>query len=172
MLLRKEGVILYEKQKKNCYTRCCDRDLFFVNNDMTACWTKQRKLPVATNISGEIAFSAFSLFKKTYGHWPLPLRKIGVRGCDLIGDVSPRQVTVFEDAEKMRKKEDLEWSINILRARYGNKCVQRAVMYTDGELSGVDAKKDHTIHPSGVFNGGMTVSWGGYTTTIMQSGSH
>ena len=143
-------------------------ELFFVNNDMTACWTKRCKLPVATNISGEIADTAFRLFKRSYGHWSTPLRKIGVRGCDLVSDESPRQVTVFEDAEKMARKEDLERAINILRDRYGNKCIQRAFMYTDSELSGVDAKKDHTIHPTGVFNGGMSVSWGGYTTTIMQ----
>ena len=86
----------------------------------------------------------------------------------MISDTAPRQVTLFEDAGKMTRKEDLERTINILRDRYGNKCIQRAIMYTDGELSGVDAKKDHTIHPQGVFNGGMSVSWGGYTTTIMQ----
>jgi len=147
-------------------------ELFLVNKDMTACWIKQCRLPVPTNISGELADAAFKLFKKAYGHWPMPLRKIGVRGRDLINDDSPRQVSVFENADRMGKREDLEWAVNILRARYGNKCVQRAVMYTDGALSGVDAKKDHTIHPAGVFNGGMTVSWGGYTTTIMQSGSH
>jgi len=39
---------------------------FFVNNDLTV-WTKRRKLPVPTNISGEIAYSAFSLFKKLMG---------------------------------------------------------------------------------------------------------
>ena len=143
-------------------------ELFFVNNDMSACWTRRRRLPIPTNISGEIAGFAFSLFKKTYGHWPQPLRKIGVRGCDLISDASPRQTTLFENAAEMSEKEDLERAINILRARYGNKCVQRAIMYADSELSGVDAKKDHIIHPVGVFNGGMSVSWGGYTTSIMQ----
>jgi len=143
-------------------------ELFLVNSGMTACWTKRRKLPVPTNISGDIADAAFRLFVKTHGHWPSPLRKIGVRGCDLISDESPRQTTVFEDADKMARKEELERTINILRDRYGNKCIQRAIMYTDGELSGVDAKKEHTIHPTGVFNGGMSVSWGGYTTTIMQ----
>ena len=143
-------------------------ELFFVNSGMTACWTKRRKLPAATNISGEIAEAAFRIFRMSYGDWPAPLRKIGVRGCDLVKDTSPRQTTVFEDADKTSRKGDLERAINILRDRYGNKCVQRAIMYADGELSGVDAKKDHTIHPAGVFNGVMTVSWGGYTTMIMQ----
>jgi len=144
-------------------------ELFFVNGDMTSCWTRRRRLPVPTNISGEIADSAFNLFKKTHGDWSTPLRKIGVRGCDLITDVAPRQITIFENAEKMSKKEDLERAINILRDRYGNKCIQRAIMYTDSVLSGVDVKKDHTIYPVGVFTGGMSVSWGGYTTTIISA---
>ena len=143
-------------------------ELYFVNSDLTKCWTKRRRLPVATNISGELAEAAFRLFIMAYGHWPEPLRKIGVRGCDLVRDTSPRQVTMFEDAVKMTKREDLERTINILRDRYGNKCVQRALMYTDSKLSGVDPKKDHKIYPVGVFTGGMTVSWGGYTTTILQ----
>ena len=86
--------------------------------------------------------------------------------CDLISDASPRQITVFEDAAKMVKREELERTINILRSRYGNKVIQRAVMYTDSLLSGVDAKKDNVIHPVGVFTGGVSVTWGGYTTSI------
>jgi DNA polymerase-4 len=82
----------------------------------------------------------------------------------------PRQLTIFEDATEAAKKEELERVINALRSRYGNKIIQRAIMYTDRELSGVDAKKNHTIHPVGVFYGGVNASWGGYTTKIMQSG--
>jgi len=141
-------------------------ELSFLNKDLSQFWTKRCRLPVPTNISGELAVAAIRLFRKAYGHWPSPLRKIGVRGCDLISDASPRQITVFEDAAKMVKREELERTINILRSRYGNKVIQRAVMYTDSLLSGVDAKKDNVIHPVGVFTGGVSVTWGGYTTSI------
>jgi len=143
-------------------------ELSFLNKNLTQYWTRRCKLPVPTNISGEIAKIAIQLFRKSYGHWPSPLRKIGVRCCDLISADSPRQITVFENAVKMVKKEDLEYFINILRSRYGNKIIQRAIMYTDSLLSGVDAKKDNVIHPIGVFTGGVSVSWGGYTTTIVK----
>ena len=66
----------------------------------------------------------------------------------------------------MAAKESLERTIVWLRSRYGNKIIQRGVMLTDKELSRVDAKRDHTVHPVGVFNGGVSVSWGGFTTTI------
>ncbi|TQI66715.1 DNA polymerase-4 [Clostridium sp. KNHs216] len=140
----------------------------FLDSDLQNYGSRQCKLTVPTNISGEIANAAFRLFKRCYGHWPKPLRKVGVRGCDLIGMDVPRQLTIFEDANKAVDKEELERVINALRGRYGNKIIQRAIMYTDKELSGVDAKKDHTIHPVGVFNGGVSVTWGGYKTKIMK----
>jgi len=140
----------------------------FLDSDLQNYGSRQCKLAVPTNISGEIADNAFRLFKKCYGHWPKPLRKVGVRGCDLVGMDVPRQLTIFEDAVKTADKEELERVINALRSRYGNKIIQRAIMYTDMGLSGVDAKKDHTIHPVGVFNGGVSVVWGGYSTKIMK----
>jgi len=140
----------------------------FLDSDMKSYGNRQCKLSAPTNISGEIAEAAFALFKKNYGHWPKPLRKVGVRGCNLVSMDIPRQLTIFEDARKMAAKEELERTLNNLRRRYGNKVIQRAIMYTDSKLSRVDAKKDHTIHPVGVFYGGMSVSWGGYTTKIMR----
>lgn len=140
----------------------------FLDSDLQNYGSRQCKLTIPTNISGEIADTAFRLFKRSYGHWPKPLRKVGVRGCNLVGMSVPRQLTIFEDADHIADKEELERVINALRSRYGNKVMQRAIMYTDRELSGVDAKKDHTIHPVGVFSGGVSVTWGGYTTTITQ----
>jgi DNA polymerase-4 len=138
----------------------------FCNSDMTKYGSKQCKISVPTYISKEIADIAFGLFKKIYGHWPAPLRKVGVRGCDLISEKAPQQITMWQDAKRMDEISELERSINSLRERYGNKIIQRGIVYLDSELSGVDAKRDHTIHPVGVFTGGVSVNWGGYTTKI------
>lgn len=143
----------------------------FLDCDLRNYGSRQCKLAYPTNVSGDIADAAFRLFKKCYGHWPKPLRKVGVRGLDIVAMDVPRQLTLFEDAAKAAKKEELERVVNALRSRYGNKIIQRAIMYTDRELSGVDAKKNHTIHPVGVFYGGVNATWGGYTAKIMQSGS-
>lgn len=142
----------------------------FLDSDLQYHGSRQCKLAIPTNISGEIAAAAFKLFKRSYGHWPKPLRKVGVIGCDLVRMDAPRQLTIFEDVVKAANKEELERIINALRCRYGNKIIQRAIMHTDRELSGVDAKKDHIIHPVGVFHGGVSATWGSYTTKIMQSG--
>lgn len=127
----------------------------YVGKDLSFHKTCQAKLSAPTNISGEIARAAFKLFKEHYGHWPSPLRKIGVRASSLVSVCEPRQLTIGEDGERAKAVEELERTFNTLRDRFGNKIVQRAVMYMDKELSRVDAKKNHTVFPTGVFKDGM-----------------
>ena len=38
-----------------------------------------------------------------------------------------------------------------LRGRFGNNCVQRAVVLQDKAMAGIDAKADHIIHPVWIF---------------------
>jgi len=139
----------------------------FSNHDFTGYGSRQCRIPYPTCLSQEIAGKAFELFKQAYGNWPAPLRKVGVRACALVTMDAPRQLSLDINGDKLDKLEHLEKTINRLRERYGNKIVQRAVMLTDPVLSRIDAKKDNTVHPEGVFNGGVSVSWGGYSTTIM-----
>jgi DNA polymerase-4 len=127
----------------------------YVGTNLTFSHTRQKKLSRPTNLSGEIANAAYELFKKHYGHFPAPLRKIGVRGSNLVSANAPRQLTITEDGHKEILKEELERTINNLRARFGNKIIQRGIMYLDTELSKVDAKKNHTIYPVGVFKEAM-----------------
>ena len=127
----------------------------YVGTNLSFSHTRQMKLDRPTCLSGELADAAFALFKKHYGNWPAPLRKIGVRGCNLVSASTPRQLTIFEVADRDRKLEDLEQTINWLRSRYGNKIIQRGIMYFDRELSRVDAKKNHTVYPVGFFKDKM-----------------
>lgn len=48
-------------------------------------FSRQKKLVNATNITGEIAQSAYVLFKENYS-WNNPIRSLGVRGSDLVND--------------------------------------------------------------------------------------
>ena len=127
----------------------------YVGTNLSFSHTRQVKLDRPTFLSKEIADAAFALFKKHYGHWPSPLRKIGVRGSNLIASGMPRQLNIFEDATKDQQAEELEWIINGLRSRFGNKIIQRGIMYLDNELSRVDAKENHTVYPMGFFKDKM-----------------
>jgi len=127
----------------------------YVGTNLTFSHTRQSKLERPTNVSGEIAETAFALFRKHYGHWPAPLRKVGVRATGLISANTPRQMSLFDDERKDHLTEELERTINDMRARFGNKIIQRAIMHMDKDLSQIDAKKDHTVHPVGFFKEGM-----------------
>lgn len=48
-------------------------------------FSRQKKLVNATNITGEIAQSAYVLFKENYS-WNNPIRSLGVSGSDLVND--------------------------------------------------------------------------------------
>ena len=127
----------------------------YVGREFSFHHTRQMKLHLPTNLSGELAGAAFRLFQENHGHWPTPLRKIGVRGTNLVSAKEPQQLSFWGNGEKYAQKEELERAIYGLRNRYGNKIIQRALMHMDKDLSKVDAKKDHTVHPAGVFKEAM-----------------
>lgn len=51
--------------------------------------------------------------------------------------------------EKQRK---VDVAIDDIRRRFGYQSVQRGLMYKDRELSALDAKSSHTVHPHGYFS--------------------
>ena len=136
------------------------------DNELTSI-TRQCKLPIATSLSGDIAQAAFRLFKR---HWSWdrnkPVRSIGVRGDDLVSAEAPVQISFEYDASKMAECETLEDTIIWLRQRYGNKVIQRGIIYTDPLLGKLDAKANHTIHPVGVFYRGGVVQWGNWKMRV------
>ena len=115
----------------------------YIDSDMQRRGNHQCKLTLPTCVSGELADAAFMLFRQVYGHWPKPLRGIGVRGSDLLDASIPRQLSIFDNPERVDAKVNLERAVNEIRRRYGNKAIQRAIMYTMPDLSRVDAKRDH-----------------------------
>lgn len=113
-------------------------------------FTRQRKLKQATNITDEIAKSAYALFKENY-KWEHPIRSLGVRGSDLVTADVPVQLDLFMSQERKEKQEKMDRAVDEIRRRFGYYSVQRAVMYRDRNLAKLDAKKDHTVHPKGYF---------------------
>ena len=50
--------------------------------------------------------------------------------------------------------EKLDGTVDILKRRFGNHCIQRASLLKDPSLTGFNPKDENTIHPVGYFNGG------------------
>ena len=129
--------------------RCRVVEIWVRDNELFS-FTRQHKIKNATNITAEIADEAFRIFKENY-IWDKPIRSIGVRGAELVNDNYWEQLDLFTDQEYRQKCMKLDATVDELRKRFGFYCVQRGLMQTDKELSCVNAKEEHTVHPVGYF---------------------
>ena len=113
-------------------------------------FTRQKSLLSYTNLTGEIAGEALSLFREHY-RWKRPVRSVGISVSDLAADTIYSQTSLFCDEVKREKMERLDNAVDRLKARFGTFAVQPAVLLKDRKLSGFDPKNDHIIHPLGYF---------------------
>ena len=114
-------------------------------------FTRQCKLDRASNLTEEIARTAFELFQKNY-NWEHPIRSLGVRGCDLVSEEMPYQLDLFMDETKREKIKKMDQVADEIRGRFGYQSIQRAFMYQDKILAQLNAK-EHTVHPQAYFHG-------------------
>lgn len=70
---------------------------------------------------------------------------------DLTAGRSAVQLDLFADDRLRQKWEQVDKTVDWLRERFGNNCIQRAVVLQDKAIAGIDAKADHIIHPVGFF---------------------
>lgn len=120
-----------------------------VRNTELQSFTRQRKLHAPTCSSLEMAQVALEIFKQSY-HWDYPVRSIGVRGSGLIEASECDQLSLFFDGTRRYKRELIDNTLDKIRARYGYLSIQRAAIYTDPQLSGINPK-EHIVHPVGFF---------------------
>lgn len=114
--------------------------------------TRQRKLDVPTCSSAEIAQVAFELFRASY-RWEKPVRSIGVRGADLVEADAGVQTSLLDNDVRREKWERIDATVDHLRQRYGYMSIRRAVTCSDPQLSRINPRDDHTVHPVGYFGG-------------------
>ena len=113
-------------------------------------YSRQRTLRTPTCLARDVANVAMGLLRSNQ---PIDkehaLRAVHVRVTNLVPMDVPVQCELFGDAEKTERLERLDLAIDALRGRFGNTCVKRAVELTDEVMSGLDIKRDNTIHPVG-----------------------
>ncbi|MCD8036873.1 MAG: DNA polymerase IV [Clostridiales bacterium] len=109
-------------------------------------YERQGKLSFETNSAGEIYKTAFALYNRNKPAYPI--RGLSVRAADLSG-ASVRQLSCLEEFERMEKQERAEAAVDDIRRRFGHFSIQRGIMLTNTELSALDPKGEHVIHPVG-----------------------
>lgn len=118
-------------------------------------FSRQQRLSRSSNLSGEIADAAMALFCRHYD-WQRSVRSLGVRGCELVSDTEPEQISVFLDEQQRYKKQRLEQAMDHLRSRFGYEVIKRGVLLTNPAIGLANPKDDHTIHPVGYFAHGVS----------------
>lgn len=123
----------------------CNTVQIYVRDTELSSFERQGKLDFSTSNSTSISLKAYELFKRNY-RWDKPIRSIGVRACNLD---SPKyiQTSFIPEVAKTHKLDELECTIDDIRRRFGRFSIQRGVMFTDRNLSDLNPKDDHIIHP-------------------------
>ena len=133
-------------KKKNFYARGVS--LWIKTSDLQS-FDRHMILSSPTNVSEDIAKSAYSLFQSNFD-WSLDIRAIGVRVTHLTdGKI---QYDIFKTGNNLEKKQNLENVIENLRSRFGYQIIRRGNILAHDNLSNINPHSEiHVIHPKGFF---------------------
>lgn len=126
--------------------KCTTVSITIRDNELIA-FERQGKIS-PTFISEEIAEKALALFFINFSS-SKPIRSLGIRGGDLVTADRHWQLDLFEGDKSVN--ENLEKTVDNIRKRFGQDCVQRCAMLLDRKLTGFNPKDDHVIHPVSYF---------------------
>lgn len=92
----------------------------------------QTGLPYPTCCSTDIAATALKLFLQNRPE--KPIRSLGIRATNLLQE-EYQQLSYFDDIAKSQKLQNLEYSVDKLKAKYGNDCVKRGVFLLNSAMN-------------------------------------
>lgn len=118
------------------------------DNELTSI-DRQAKLSSYSFVSREIAEKAYSIFLQNWT-WEKPIRSIGVRATDLVTADTCVQLSLFDEENKKIKQDQLEYSVDDVRRRFGHYSVQRAILLTDSKLNS-NPIEENVIFPVSYF---------------------
>ena len=96
---------------------------------------RQRKLPFPTRTSGMLFDQTNLLIQK---HWDgKPLRGVGIRAYDLVDD-DYLQMTLLPEMLKDQRDEQLDYAVQEIRRRMGDKIIVPMRVYAHKKLAGLD----------------------------------
>ncbi len=113
-------------------------------------YERQGRLSYPTCTAKDLFDRAFALYRENKPE--CPVRSLGVRACHL-SIQGVQQLSLFEEAAKRQKQEQLERTMDSLRSRFGHFAIRRGIMLCDPALSALDPVNDHVIHPQAFLKG-------------------
>lgn len=116
-------------------------------------FSRQRRMPCATNITLELAQAAWSLASEIWRFTEdFPARGIAVRGENLVPAADSLQMSLFDPEPRRAGLEAVDAAVDDLRRRFGNNCVVWGPKAWCADTLAMDAKRDNTVHPVSFFH--------------------
>ena len=131
------------------YDFVCDTLQLGVRDNELQSYERQGKLPYPNRTAKALFEKAFELYKRNHLSGK-PVRSLSVRACRLSVREN-EQLSLMPDVAAIQKQEELESAVDALRNRFGHFSVQRGLLLTDLQLSSLNPKDDHVIHPESFF---------------------
>ena len=123
---------------------CSTVQIWVRDNELNS-YERQGKITIPCAETQAIFNKALNLFLVNHKSGK-PVRSLGVRACNL-NMADAYQLSFQPDIEQLRKREKLEETIDNIRHRFGHHSIQRCITLTDRNLSNINPKEDHIIHP-------------------------
>ena len=115
-------------------------------------FTRQIKLPSATNDTRKLQSTALNLFNSNYSFDTMPpVRSLSVSVSELCDESAAFQLDMFEDNELAERLNRLNHTVDRLKDRFGSDCVRQAFLLKDRALTGFDPYGSNIIHPVSYF---------------------
>ena len=131
------------------YGFVCDTVQLGVRDNELQSYERQGKLSYPNRTAKALFEKAFELYKRHHLSGK-PVRSLSVRACRLSLN-EHEQLSLLPDVAAIQKQEELESAVDALRGRFGHFSVRRGLLLTDRQLSGINPKDDHIIHPESFF---------------------
>ena len=131
------------------YNFVCDTVQLGVRDTELQSYERQGKLSYPNRTTKALFEKAFELYKRNHlsGN---PVRSLSVRACRLSVREN-EQLSLLPDVVAIQKQEELESAVDTLRSRFGHFSIQRGLLLADRQLSNLNPKEDHIIHPESFF---------------------
>lgn len=131
------------------YGFVCDTVQLGVRDNELQSYERQGKLSYPNRTAKALFVKAFELYKRNHLSGK-PVRSLSVRACRL--SISENeQLSLLPDVAAIQKQEELESAVDALRGRFGPFSIRRGILLADRQLSGLNPKDDHIIHPESFF---------------------
>ena len=131
------------------YGFVCNTVQIGVRDNELCSYERQGKLSYPNRTAKALLQKSFELYKRHHTSGK-PVRSLSVRACNLSLN-EYEQLSLLPEISSIQRQEALESAIDNIRNRFGHFSIQTGLQLSDRQLSSLNPKDDHIIHPESFF---------------------